>query len=176
MRPALLRFMVARGASPEDAADLVQELYLKVGRLDDSAITEPRAYLYRMADNLVLDSRRSASRRTQRNSAWAHTGHGPDPERDDRPGAEQVLIARDQLARVARALDALPERTAAVFRRFRLEGQSQRTIAAEFAISLSAVEKHLQRAYRAVLEVRTQLDAEMPAPRRPRDSNGIFDV
>jgi RNA polymerase sigma-70 factor (ECF subfamily) len=36
---------------------------------------------------------------------------------------------------------------------------SQPEIAAELEISLSAVEKHLQKAYRALIEVRRRLDA-----------------
>jgi RNA polymerase sigma-70 factor (ECF subfamily) len=47
-------------------------------------------------------------------------------------------------------LRSLGERTDYIFRRHRVEGIPQRDIAAELGISLSAVEKHLQRAYRAV--------------------------
>ena len=172
LRPALLRFMMARGASSEDAADLVQDLYLKLDQAGSTPVAEPRAYLYRMADNLVLDQRRSAQRRARRNEAWV----GPDPDRDDRPSTEAVLIARERLGHIERALRALPERTADIFRRFRLDGQSQRTIAAALDISLSAVEKHLQRAYRAVLAAKTEIDADLPPPRRHTDTNGIFDV
>ncbi|WP_138921377.1 sigma factor-like helix-turn-helix DNA-binding protein, partial [Novosphingobium pentaromativorans] len=52
----------------------------------------------------------------------------------------------------------LPDRTAWIFRQYRIEGQSQRDIAHELGISLSAVEKHLQRAYKAVLSLRSRLD------------------
>ena len=70
-----------------------------------------------------------------------------------------MLIAREQLAEAEAALRDLGERTDLVFRRFRIEGVSQRDIADELGISLSAVEKHLQKAYRALIELRRRFDA-----------------
>jgi RNA polymerase sigma-70 factor (ECF subfamily) len=61
-------------------------------------------------------------------------------------------------------LRALPERTAFIFRQYRVEGASQKAIADELGISLSAVEKHLQRAYKAVLAVRLRQDMALPMP------------
>jgi RNA polymerase sigma-70 factor (ECF subfamily) len=52
------------------------------------------------------------------------------------------------------------ERTDHIFRRHRVEGASQKEIAKELGISLSAVEKHLQKAYRALIDLRRRLDAE----------------
>ena len=77
----------------------------------------------------------------------------------DTPSGERVLIAREQLAAAEAELKALGERTDFVFRRYRIEGASQRAIADELGISLSAVEKHLQKAYRALLDLRRRFDA-----------------
>ena len=88
-------------------------------------------------------------------------------EIDDQPSAEERLIARERLAVVQRALARLPERTVVILRRFRLDEIGQRQIAAELGISVSAVEKHLQRAYRALLEARAELDADFGTGRRP---------
>jgi DNA-directed RNA polymerase specialized sigma24 family protein len=54
----------------------------------------------------------------------------------------------------------LGDRTDLVFRRYRVEGRSQKEIAAELGISLSAVEKHLQKAYRALVDLRRRIDAD----------------
>ena len=51
-------------------------------------------------------------------------------------------------------------------------GESQRAIGDSLGISLSAVEKHLQRAYRTVTDIRARLDAEIEAPRRPSCDDG----
>jgi RNA polymerase sigma-70 factor (ECF subfamily) len=165
-RPALLRYLRARRVAFDEAEDLLQDLYVKLAAQPPGPVAEPRAYLYRMAENLLLDRRRAAGRRARREEAWigAHVSPG---EAEAGPDAEAVLIARERLALVAKALAALPERTAFVFRRFRLEGAAQRDIAAELGISLSAVEKHLQKAYRALVDVQTRLDAGADAPQRP---------
>jgi RNA polymerase sigma factor (sigma-70 family) len=184
VRPTLIRFLLARGALPEDARDLIQELYLKLDRVPLATVTEPRAYLYRMADNLLLDRRRSALRRSRREDEWTGLNSGIDRERDEYPAADRVLIARERLTVLTGALDApvltgaldaLPERSSEAFRRFRIEGESQRDIAAAFGISVSAVEKHLQRAYRVVLGVKAQLDAEDDASCRLNETGGIVD-
>lgn len=164
-RPALLRFLRARGASPEEAEDLIQDLYLKLDSQPIGDVAEPRAYLYRMADNLMLDRRRASQRRDRREEAWSDLdGAGARPATDD------ALIAQEQLSLVSAALATLPERTVEIFRRFRIEGERQKDIAAGLDISVSAVEKHLQRAYEVVLAFR-QGGAENEGPRRLREES-----
>lgn len=167
-RPALSRYLRARLRGDGDGEDILQELWLKLADIDASGIAEPLAYLYRAAENLVLDRRRSAHRRTAREQEWTkgHIEGHLDAARDVQPSAERQLAARDQLRRVDAVLDALPERTAFAFRAVRIDGVPQKQIAAEMGISLSAVEKHLQRGYRAVLELKRQLDADFEAPQR----------
>lgn len=166
-RPALLRFMQLRGVSADEAEDLVQELYLKLEGLTHGSIAEPRAYLYRMADNLMLDRRRAAVRRMRREELWSQTRPGSqDSPGDPTVAADDALIARHQLQIVESALARLPERTLEIFRRFRIEGERQKQIAASLGISVSAVEKHLQRAYKVVLAVKAQADEENDPPRR----------
>jgi RNA polymerase sigma factor (sigma-70 family) len=167
-RYALHRFLMARRARAEEAEDILQELFLKIGKLTPGPIADPLAYLYRIADNLLLDLRRSQTRRNVREQAWMAARHGSS-ELDDQPSAEDRLIAQERLRLVQLALSRLPERTVIVLRRFRLDGVGQKRIAAELGISVSAVEKHLQRAYRALLDARSELDAEIGATRRPID-------
>lgn len=153
-RPALLRFLRARGAG-DVAEDLLQELWIKASAGASGPIAEPLAYLYRTANNLMLDRRRAEMRGARRDGLWSETGDDTAP-----PDGEDRLIARERLEQVRRTLAELGERTDAIFRRYRLDGRSQRDIAAEFGISLSAVEKHLQKAYRALAELRRRLDAD----------------
>ena len=155
-RPALLRFLRARGAGDE-ADDLLQDLWVKLeGAPPAVPVAEPLAYLYRAADNLMLDRRRSAVRRSAREDAWGEVADGAEPGVSDAPSAERVLAGRQELRRVQAALDALGERTALIFRRHRVEGIGQRDIAEEAGISLSAVEKHLQKAYRALAALKAE--------------------
>ncbi|HTU09927.1 MAG TPA: sigma-70 family RNA polymerase sigma factor [Allosphingosinicella sp.] len=156
-RAALLRFLRARGAG-DHAEDLLQEMWIKASAGASGPIADPLAYLYRAANNLMLDRRRAELRGQKRDHDW-HDVSGDSLGISESPGGERVLIAREQLQAVEEALRALGERTDFVFRRFRVEGQSQRDIADELGISLSAVEKHLQKAYRALIELRRRFDA-----------------
>lgn len=173
-RPALLRFLKARGGGA-DVEDLLQELWFKVTATATGPIAEPSAYLYRMADNLLLDRRRGDMRRVRRDDQWTGLTRGAVLDILDAPSAEQALIARERLRIVDRAIDDLGERTATIFRSYRIDGRNQRDIAAATGISLSAVEKHLQKAYRALGDVRAGLDADI-VPGRRLDVEGNDDV
>lgn len=158
-RPALLRFLQVRGASEEEAEDVLQDLYITLEHRAIGSVAEPRAYLYRMTNNLLLDRRRAAQRRTRREEEYWDAD-------SEHPRSDDALIARQQLAMVDAALATLPERTVEIFRRFRIEGERQKLIAEQVGISVSAVEKHLQRAYEVLLAVKRQIDAENDGPRR----------
>jgi RNA polymerase sigma-70 factor (ECF subfamily) len=157
-RGELLRFVRARGAG-DAAEDVVQELWAKAAAGASGPIQDPLAYLYRAANNLMLDRRRAELRAAKRDEAWSEATGGLDEAAPD-PDAEQLLIARERLRAAEATLAGLGERTDTIFRRFRLDGVSQRRIAEEQGLSLSAVEKHLQRAYRALLGLRRRLDEE----------------
>jgi RNA polymerase sigma factor (sigma-70 family) len=156
-RDVLLRFLRARGAG-DAAEDLLQELWVRIEQANVGPIAEPLSYLYRTANNLMLDRRRSALRSARRDTEWGDlSAIGGSYEE---PSGERVLIAREQLRAAEEALQALGERTAVIFRRYRLDGVSQRDIAAEQGISLSAVEKHLQKAYRAMIDIQQAFHAD----------------
>jgi len=160
----LLRFLRARGAG-DDAEDVMQDLWLKLGRLEaDGPIADPRSYLFRMADNLMHDRVRAAMRRSSREQAWSETGYDA-AGRDEAPSAERTLAAQQRLRRVEFALATLGERTQMIFRRFRIDGIAQSRIAQEEGISVSAVEKHLQRAYRIVATLVDEDEGDAPIAR-----------
>lgn len=167
-RPALLRYLTVRGATAEEAEDVLQDMVLKLSTDRVGPIDQPRAYLYRMATNHFLLQRRTLGRRERREEAWVDAHSGPSRETDQTPSAEARMIHRQKLALLQRALDALPERTRLIFRRFRIDGEPQRAIAADIDISVSAVEKHLARAYEAVAVVKRRIDEDIEGPRSLR--------
>jgi RNA polymerase sigma factor (sigma-70 family) len=171
-RVDLLRILTARGIMREEAEDLLQDLFIRLEGRPVGSIARVRPYLLRTIDNLRLDRYRTASRRAGREAAWAVAQAGSSPFADSGPSAERALIARDRLRAVSSALATLPERTLTVFHRFRIDEVRQKAIAAELGISLSAVEKHLQAAYRLLVAVRSDLDAEFDPPAAiPRDAS-----
>nr|WP_086491617.1 RNA polymerase sigma factor [Novosphingobium panipatense] len=164
LRPELRRFLLARRVSEADVDDLLQDLFLRVETSVTGPVRSPRAYLYQMLNNMAHTRRRTEARQQARDADWLGAPSGvvaADVEMMDlAPDQEATVLARDHLARVEARLAKLPERTAHVFRQYRIEGLSQKEIARDLGISLSAVEKHLQRAYGAVLEIRNRLDPE----------------
>jgi RNA polymerase sigma factor (sigma-70 family) len=165
-RPALARFLAARGASHPEAEDLLQELFIKLQAPQTGPVAEPQAYLYRMAHNLMLDRHRSESRLARRGGEWSASHFGASGDKDQQPSIETVLIDRERLKAVTDAIATLPDRTIEIFRCYRIDGESQKAIASRVGISVSAVEKHLQRAYRVVIDARRQLAVDSEDARR----------
>jgi RNA polymerase sigma factor (sigma-70 family) len=165
----LIRYLCARKVPLDEAEDILQDLFVKLEGLKPGPVAEPRAYLYRMAENLLYDRRRSAGWRSSREEAWVAAQLGEVREADARPSAERTLIAREELRLISDALAELPDRTLQIFRRYRLDGLRQREIADDMGISVSSVEKHLRHAYEAVVEARESLIAENPPQLRPRE-------
>lgn len=160
LRPSLARFLMSRGAGPDEAEDILQDVHLKLFGEKIGPVAQQRAYLYSMANNHFLMHRRAAGRRARREEDWLEI-HGGDPDQiDDRPSIETELIAREQLAALQRVLDDMPERSRVIFRRFRIDGEPQRKIAEGLGISVSAVEKHLARAYEAITSARLRWDED----------------
>ncbi|HEX7871322.1 MAG TPA: sigma-70 family RNA polymerase sigma factor [Sphingobium sp.] len=155
-RDRLLRFLAAHGAG-EEAEDLLQELWLRIAAAPLHPIGQPLSYLYRAANNLMLDRYRSQRQAQKRDTDWSEAAVTVAGQ-SDTPSSERRIIAEQQLALVARELDALGERTARIFRRHRVDGIAQRDIAREFGVSLSTVESDLRRAYRVMIDLRRRFD------------------
>lgn len=163
-RAKLLRFLTLRLGRQEDAEDCLQDLWLKLFAINTGPIADPAPYLFRIADNLAIDRLRSHRRRVHRDDAWQATRLGYPPGADDQPSAERMLAGRERLRRMEEVLATLPERTSTAFRRFRIDGVPQKEIARDFGITVSAVEKHIQKALRVVLD---SLDEESESSQRP---------
>jgi len=147
-RPMLMRLLVARLGSREEAEDALQDMWIKLDQLVAKPVAQPAAYLYRMAANLAADRRISTARGGARDTAWLDT----QPEADELPDIERTLIARERLAQIEAALAAMPERMASAFRMFRIDEVPQKRISEQLGISVSGVEKLLQRAYRQIYD------------------------
>ncbi|CAN5349248.1 RNA polymerase sigma factor [soil metagenome] len=153
-RDALSRFFRARLGSQGDVDDLLQDLYLKVSTVSpEHEVRDPRAYLYRLASNLMMDRWRSGRRAAVRDGAWRQIAHrvGASEDMDDAPSAEAVVAGRERLGALMAVLPSLPEKTQRVFRMHKFEGLSYAEVASALGISRSSVEKHMMEALRVLI-------------------------
>jgi RNA polymerase sigma-70 factor (ECF subfamily) len=136
-----VRYFVRRGLAPDAAEDCVQEVFVRVARIDQGRVENAEAYLFTIAASVAVDRSRAARSRHE----LCH-----DPLDDLIPGGDfspaRVLEGRQALEQLAAVLDELPERTRELFLLNRLEGLSYTQIAARFAISVKTVEKQMSRA------------------------------
>jgi RNA polymerase sigma-70 factor (ECF subfamily) len=146
-RAELLRFLVARCGNAGDAEDLLHELWIKASIQPMGPISNGRAYLFRMANNLVLDQARLRHRAMVRDHNWlVADGHCEGPV-EDRPDpsqpADEALVYKQEAALLKEAIAALPAGAQRALRLHRFEGMGQAEVAQVMGISRSGVEKHL---------------------------------
>lgn len=154
-RANLVRFFAARLGSLEVAEDLAQDLYLKLSTMEPiEDVQNPMALLYRMGANLMLDRLRRERRGAVREDAWLKTERTTLGGEDvvDQPAADETLAGRQRLAQLIAGLETLPPRMRQAFRLHKLEGMSHAETARAMGISISAVEKHVSGALKALLE------------------------
>ena len=156
-RARLLAFLQRFGVTGEEE-DILQDAWIRVCSLDRPVPAEPLSYLYRLLHNLVIDRRRQARARLQRDGQWSVIAGSDLFERCDQPGAERWLLAIDEVQAVHEVIDAMGEPMASIFRRHRLHGDTQRKIAIDFGMGLSTVEKYLRRAYAKLIDFREGFD------------------
>lgn len=149
----LERYLNYKISDPQLAADIVQESFLRLAeRLAQPGdeIKDQKAWLFRTANNLLLDSLRHQKR-------WqkAPLDEVDDLLADIAASPDSTAITRQQLAQVGEVLASLPGRTRSIFHLHRLENMTQADIARELGISLSTVEKHLASALAAMLKQRS---------------------
>lgn len=134
------RLLRRRGATPEDAEDLVQEAVLRLHLYERAGneVHSPEGFVARTALNLAVDVARHAH---------AHLYEDTPVETlaiiDARPLPDEVLAAEERLISMRDALDRVSLRTREIFFMHRLQGLSHAEIASRLGISKSTIEKHI---------------------------------
>lgn len=144
-----LRMRLARLVRAQvDVDDVVQETYAILAALDDtSQIRQPRAYLFSVARSVILQQVRRA--RIVSIEAVAEVER-LDIEHDEL-SPDRHAAAGQELRRVGELLAGLPKRCRQAFLLRKLEGMSQREIAARMGISENTVEKHIGKCLKHLL-------------------------
>jgi RNA polymerase sigma factor (sigma-70 family) len=140
----LRRFLAARLRDRSDTADLAQEVFLRLLRVERfEQIRCPEAYLLTIASHVI-------HQHSLTSVSTPATLEAFDALLDEHHSTDSDPVARIHLERRLEALDhalaRLPPRTRAVFVLQRRDGYTLDEIAAQLGISRSAVKKHLAKA------------------------------
>jgi RNA polymerase sigma-70 factor (ECF subfamily) len=160
----ILGFLSGKVADRAMAADLTQESYARAYAAQGSGdgVNNPRAMLYRIARNLVIDHHRHAEVRTEVEMPACEQAVATAPApRSLEP--EVATASRQGVLALAQAIDNLPPRCREAFMLNRFDGLSYAEVAGRMGISVKMVEQHISNALDACARCR---DGDAAAPRR----------
>jgi len=144
-RAALVEYAAPIVGCRARAEDVVQEAFLRFAPTGQ-VLESPVAYLYRIVRNLALDltRRRAGERRHEDGAAawWILPAAPRTPE--------QEMIHRQELARIERALSALPPRSRAAVALHRFEGCTLQEIANRLGVSVPTAHRLVRSALVAI--------------------------
>jgi RNA polymerase sigma factor (sigma-70 family) len=141
---ALQAFIARRVRRHPDAAELAQEVYLRMLRITDmESVRNPEAYLYTVASNLVKEHAR-------------HERRGGDPLDVDDPGVQEQLAilptvggdldTERRVVRLREVLRQLPPKCQAAVMMQYWQGMRYEEIAERLGVSSNMVKKYLSQA------------------------------
>jgi len=141
---SLFRYLTGLVASPDDAAELVQESYARLLVQEDVARLEAvsRTYLFQIATNLARDHyRRRATR-----SSGTHLDVDNLDIADERAGPEHNLVWDSTIDSIKGGIKELPAMTRRIFLLSRFRGKTYSQIALLLGVSTRTVERKMSEA------------------------------
>ncbi|MGV8959368.1 MAG: RNA polymerase sigma factor [Stenotrophomonas sp.] len=147
--PGLRGWLQRRLSLHQDVDDVIQETYAILAAMADvSHVRQPRAYVYSVAQSVVLQQ----LRRAQVVSIEAVAEIDRIAVSGDEVCPERTASSRQELARVGALIAGLPDKCREAFVLRRVEGYSQREIAERMQISENTVEKHVCKGIRVLMD------------------------
>ena len=138
---SLLRFVSARLHSRQEAKEIAQEAYVRLLNLHEpNAVSYLRAYLFRIAANLVSDRLKQRSRRSELRGLVFFD----DKEPDQSP--ELAVCAQDELEIIQKAILELPPKCRKAFLLHKIHGFSIEATAEQMSLSTRMVRLYVARA------------------------------
>lgn len=143
----LRKRLMGRLGSRDLADEAMQETWIRLATLkaQPARVANPESYLLSIAGNIAIDLIRREKRHSSR---AASDGVDIDKLLDDAPSVEDVVLARDELKQLVKALLKLSDKARRVLLMNRCLDMSHRDIAASLDISESMVAKYMAQALR----------------------------
>ncbi|MEP4145909.1 MAG: RNA polymerase sigma factor [Halioglobus sp.] len=145
----LEKYLSRKLDSPEDAAELAQEAYMRLHRLEQPEnLDNARAFLFQVATNLAVDQLRRRQLHFKFLKSEKSQAVDGEPMDYNAAGAspEQILGARQKLDVINQAVEELPFKVKQAFLLHRQSGLSYNAIAKQMDVSVSSVEKYILQA------------------------------
>lgn len=159
-----------RMPQPQDVDDVIQETYaILAGLADVSHIRQPRAYVYQVAQSVVLQQ----LRRAQVVPIEAVAEIDRLVVGEEGAGPEGRASSHQELRRVQALIAGLPDKCREAFVLRRVEGYSQREIAERMHISENTVEKHICKGIRLLMDALAGERAPAPPARGGRPEGAV---
>ncbi|MEY0233026.1 RNA polymerase sigma factor [Providencia manganoxydans] len=139
----LVRFFRNRLGNSNDADDLSQDVFtLWLNRKEQSPIKESRAYLFKIANHVLIDHWRRNQRQAKSTVEVDETLMDQNLT-DTQADPSKILEQQQRIQWLSDAIESLPPRRREAFLLYRFDGLSQSEIAERMEISISMVEKHI---------------------------------
>lgn len=161
----LVRYLMRVWPNKHEVPDLRQEAYARVYQAArKERPTSPRAFLFSTAHHLMAD-------RLRHERIVSIEAVGDIEELHvlrDEISTEQRVSAREELKRLARAMDRLPPKCREVMWLRRVEGLTQKEAAEAMGVSVKAIEQHVSKGGRLLAEymLNEDLNVKDAAPLR----------
>ncbi|WP_231635673.1 RNA polymerase sigma factor [Novosphingobium aerophilum] len=150
------RWLARSRLSPEDVDEVMQEAYCRIAMLPSvDHIDRPLSYMFAITRNLML--RRMKRQQVVVLEAFSDVESWYD---DEAPSPEDQASSRMNYARVLQIIARLPERCRRVVELRKIEGWSQKEIAAHLGMTEKAVEKQVWSGVRAIRAAWDAAEAE----------------
>ena len=144
----LMGFVERRVGDPEQAEDIVQEIFVRIQRSLSQLETvgNVRAWLYRITRNAVIDHYR-----TRRQEQLSSVDPADDPPAEEADFTEHEVRA-PLVASLGRMLEELPEKYRVALELHELEGLTQEAVARRLSLSVPGAKSRIQRARKQLRE------------------------
>jgi RNA polymerase sigma-70 factor (ECF subfamily) len=164
--PDVRRWLARSRVAPAEIDDLVQHAYCRFAELASvEAIVDPRAYFFEIVRRALL----GAVRRRRVVAMEMVAEIDALNVYADEPSPERVVAARLELGRVLRLIGRLPDRCRRVFEMRKIQGLSQREIAARLGVTETIVENEVVKGLRLISRALRQSVSGGARDSSPRD-------
>ncbi|MBK8816130.1 MAG: RNA polymerase sigma factor [Methylococcaceae bacterium] len=156
-REDLRGFLLCRVKCPDITDDILQDTFIKLTQArTEIPIQNPKAFLYRVVNNLAIDYLRKRQR-----EADFFTDDGLLSEVvDSTPSLERQVFSQEQIARLKLAISELPPRCRQVFILHKFKHYTYSQIMGELNIAESTVLKHIVKAMEHCRQRMEELDSD----------------